>query len=110
MSNFEQRNSNEKSNGKLSDGNSENEILNQGKILSPKKSLIEKIDELIDMEKSAIEAMKNATEAMAKSTSVMEKSTLAMEKSLKNQEIMVKYIYNAIIKQEEEAKKKKEEV
>ena len=47
------------------------------------------------MEKSAIYAMKQ--------------STAAMEKSLKNQEIMVQYIYNSSKKQEEEAKKQQKE-
>ena len=40
----------------------------------------------------------------------MEKSTAGMEKSLKNQEILVQYLYNAIKKQkEEEAKEQQEE-
>ena len=45
--------------------------------------------------------MKNATEAMKKSNKIM-------EQSLKNQEIMVIYIFNALKKEEEEKKKEEE--
>ena len=87
----------------MNESNPENDFNNQGTILSPKKNgLIEKIEELIELERFAIDGMKKSSEAI-------EKSTAAMEKSLKNQEILVQYIYNAIKKQEEEAKKHQEE-
>ena len=58
------------------------------------------------MEKSAIEAMQKSTAAMENSTAAMNNSITVMKESLQNQEIMVKYIYNHIKMQEEEAKKK----
>ena len=101
MSNFNLiRNSNgnskENYNRKPNENNLENDILNQPKILSPKtKTREEKIEDLITLGNSAIDAMKKATEAM--------------EKSIKNQEIMVKYIYNAVKKQEKEEENRKME-
>ena len=55
--------------------------------------------------KDATEAMKDATEAIKNSTEVMKKTNSIMEQSLRNQEVMVKYIYNAIKKEEEQKKK-----
>ena len=71
----------------MSKRNSENDSLNQGKVLSPpKNSLIKKIDELINIQKLSFDAI---------------------QKSLKNQETMIKYIYDIIKKKEEKEEKKK---
>ena len=97
-SNDSKENSNKNSDKKSNENNSGNNTLNQAKILThKKKTRDEKIDELIDLGYSAIEIMKRATEAM--------------EKSNANQEIIVKYIYNVMKRQEKEEKerKKKEE-
>ena len=92
-------NSNENSGKKSNENNSENNTLNEAKILThKKKTRDEKIDDLIELGYSAIEIMRRATEAM--------------EKSNANQEIIVKYIYDVMKRQEkeEEEKKKKQEV
>ena len=91
-------NSNENSGKKSNENNSENNTFNEAKILtSKKKTRDEKIDDLIELGYSAIEIMRRATEAM--------------EKSNANQEIIVKYIYDVMKRQEkeEEEKKKKQE-
>ena len=97
-SNYSNGNSNENSGKKSNENNSENNTLNEAKILTPKKKTRdEKIDDLIELGYSAIEIMRRATEAM--------------EKSNENQEIIVKYIYDVMKRQEkeEEEKKKKQE-
>ncbi len=100
-------------NGNSNGNNSENDSLNQAKILSPKTDDLEdKIEKLIKLETSAIKSMKDATEAIKNSTEeiqnskeIMKKTNSIMEQSLRNQEVMVNYIYNAIKKEEEQKKK-----
>ena len=88
-------NSNENSGKKSNENNSENNTLNEAKILNPKKKTRdEKIDDLIELGYSANEIMRRSTEAM--------------EKSNKNQEIIVKYIYDVMKRQEKEEEEKKE--
>ena len=87
-------NSNKNSGKKSNENNSENNTLNEAKILAhKKKTRDEKIDDLIELGYSAIEIMRRATEAM--------------EKSNANQEIIVKYIYDVMKRQEKEEEDKK---
>ena len=97
---------------KMSENNSETESLKQAKILTlKKKTRDEKIDELINLGNSAIEVMMKATKAMEKSIELQEKSIENQKKSIENQDILVKYIYETMKRQEkeEEERKKKEE-